>query len=495
MDCAFRVAWWLTDACAGSLSLMINFRERATAVFGLGFVGFVIVGTVAAQSSLPAASVSQIDAAAASVMTATGVPSASVAVVQGGKIAFVKAYGKARLEPVMMAEPGMQYSIGSVSKQFTAALILLLVQDGKVKLDDPVGKYLPELTRANEVTVRQVLSMTSGYQDFWPEDYVMTSMMKPTNPQQILDVWGKKALDFEPGTKWQYSNTNYVIAGRIAEIVPGKPLIEQLQERIFRPLKMTGVFNSDASRLPASDPTGYYQHALGPLRPAPQEGTGWMFAAGELAMPASDLALWNISLMNRALLAPASYDEMFREVKLKDGSGTHYGLGVFVGEQSGHPAVWHSGEVSGFVSQNTVFPDDKVAVTVLTNEDASSAAGALAQKIESVLLGGAEGSSESAAAEERALKIFSGLQEGRIDRSQLTAFCDAYFTTEAVQDFATSLKPLGTPSSFKQVVEEQRGGMTFRVFKVGFAGKQVRVTTYEEPDGKFEQYLVIPAGG
>jgi D-alanyl-D-alanine carboxypeptidase len=491
--CAVREHWWLIDGYAGNLSIMMNLKVRAAVVFGSGCV---MVGTMVAQSSLPAASASQIDAAAASVMSATGVPSASVAVVQGGKIAFVKAYGKARLEPVMLAEPGMQYSIGSVSKQFTAALILLLVQDGKVKLDDPVGKYLPELTRANEVTVRQVLSMTSGYQDFWPEDYVMTSMMKPTDPQHILDVWGKKALDFEPGTKWQYSNTNYVIAGRIAEIVGGTPLIEQLQERIFRPLKMTGVLNSDASRLPESDPTGYYQHALGPLRPAPQEGAGWMFAAGELAMPASDLALWNISLMNRALLAPTSYEEMFHEVKLKDGSGTHYGLGVFVGVQDGHRTVSHSGEVSGFVSQNVVFPDDKVAVTVLTNEDASNAAGVLARKIESVVLGGTEGSTtaSTAAAEKRALEVFIGLQEGKIDRSQLTAFCDAYFTAEAVQDFATSLKPLGAPSSFKQVAEEQRGGMTFRVFNVGFGGKQVRVTTYEEPDGKLEQYLVIPVG-
>ncbi len=471
----------------------MNFKVRAAVVFGSGCV---MVGTMVAQSSLPAATASQIDAAAASVMTTTGVPSASVAVVQGGKIAFVKAYGKARLEPVMMAEPGMQYSIGSVSKQFTAALILLLAQDGKVKLDDPVGKYLPGLTRANEVTVRQVLSMTSGYQDFWPEDYVMTSMMKPTNPQQILDVWGKKPLDFEPGTKWQYSNTNYVIAGRIAEIVGGKPLIEQLQERIFQPLKMTGVFNSDASRLPENDPTGYYQHALGPLRPAPQEGTGWMFAAGELAMPASDLALWNISLMNRTLLAPSSYDEMFHEVKLKDGSGTHYGLGVQVSERAGHRVISHSGEVSGFVSQNSVFPDDKVAITVLTNEDASSAAGALARKIAPLVLEGIPKTSTdtAAAAEKRALDIFTGLQDGKLDRTQLTAFCDAYFTAEAVQDFATSLKPLGTPSSFKQEAEEQRGGMTFRVFMVDFAGKQVRVTTYEEPDGKLEQYLVIPVG-
>ncbi len=452
-----------------------------------------------AQGALPAAMASGIDVAAADVLKATGVPSASVAVVQGGKVAYVKAYGMARLDPAMAAEPGMQYSLGSISKQFTAAVILLLAQDGKLKLDDPVGKYLPGLTRANEVTIRQVLSMTSGYQDFWPEDYVMTSMMKSTNPQQILDVWAKKPLDFEPGTEWQYSNTNYVVAGRIAEIAGGKPLIEQLQERIFKPLKMTEVFNSDASRLPANDPMGYYQHALGPLRPAPKEGQGWMFAAGELAMPASDLALWNISMINRTLLSPASYDVMFTEVKLKDGKGTGYGLGVQVGDRNGHRYIEHGGEVSGFVSENIVFPDDKVAVTVLTNEDASSAAGALGRKIAPLVLGGGSGmgaasAEAAAAAEKRALDIFTGLQEGKLDRSQLTALCDGYFTQEAVEDFASSLKPLGTPTSFKQVSEGKRGGMTFRVFNAGFPGKQVRVTVYEMPDGKLEQYLVIPTG-
>jgi CubicO group peptidase (beta-lactamase class C family) len=450
-----------------------------------------------AQNSLPVATVKGIDAAAAEVLKSTGVPSASVAVVEGGKVAYVKAYGMARLEPPMPAEAGMQYSVGSISKQFTAALILLLQQDGKLKVDDPVGKYLPELTRANEVTIRQVLSMTSGYQDFWPEDYVMTSMMKPTNPQGILDVWGKKPLDFEPGTEWQYSNTNYVIAGRISEIVGGKPLIEQLQERIFKPLKMAGVLNSDASRLPATDPTGYYQHALGPLRPAPLEGQGWMFAAGELAMPASDLALWNISLMDRTLLSQASYDEMFAEVKLKNGKGTDYGLGVQVGVREGHKYVSHSGEVSGFVAQNVVYVDDKAAVTVLTNEDASSAAGALARKIAPLVLGGtaaAASAEDTAAAEKRALAIFTGLQDGKIDRSQLTELCDAYFTPEAVRDFAMSLKPLGTPTSFTQVVEEKRGGMRFRAFDATFPTKKVRVTVYEMPDGKLEQYLVIPTG-
>jgi D-alanyl-D-alanine carboxypeptidase len=477
----------------GRLASMVNLR---IGVVGLGWA--LAAGVASAQSLLPAAIAQQVDAAAADVLKSTGVPSASVAVVQGGKVAYVKAYGDARLTPPMEASATMQYSIGSISKQFTATMILLLVEDGKMTLDDSVTKYLPKLTRASEVTVRQVLSMTSGYQDFWPEDYVMTSMMKPTTPEQILEVWGRKPLDFEPGTQWQYSNTNYVIAGRIVEIVGGKPLVEQLQERIFRPLKMTGVFNSDASRLPESDPTGYYRHALGPLRPAPQEGMGWMFAAGELAMPASDLALWNISLMNRSLLKPASYDAMFAEVKLKDGKGTGYGLGVQVGQRDGHRYVAHSGEVSGFVSMNVIYPDDKAAVTVLTNEDASSAASALTRKILPLVVGGAAvaptGDAATQVAEDRAKAIFVGLQDGKIDRSQLTSLLDAYFTAEAVNDFATSLKPLGAPTSFKQVQEEKRGGMVFRVFQAEFPGRKVEVTTYEEPDGKLEQFLVMAPG-
>ena len=464
--------------------------------------GFVFPVTLSAQAvdAIDADLRGRIDRIAAQVLAQTGVPSASVAVVQHGKLVYAHAYGDARLaapgEPAIPATSAMRYSIGSISKQFTAAAILLLQQEGKLSIDDPVGKYVSGLTRGSDVTIREILSHTSGYQDYWPEDYVMTTMMVPSTPEHILDVWGKKPLDFEPGTEWQYSNTNYVIAGRIAEIVVGKPLMKQLRERIFGPLGMTGVFNSDASRLPETDPTGYYRHALGPLRPAPAEGAGWMFAAGELAMPARDLALWNISLMNRTLLSKASYDAMFAEVKLKDGKGSGYGLGVDVGERNGHRFIAHSGEVSGFVAQNVVYPDDKVAVTVLTNEDASSAAGALAQRIAPLVLATASEEDPVAvkAAEARALKIFIGLQHGQLDRSQLTELCSAYFTPEAMEDFESSLKPLGVPKSFTQALSEMRGGMRFRVFRADFGGSQLRVTVYEEPDGKLEQYLVIPPG-
>src|SRR5580692_10315416 len=183
---------------------------------------------------------SRVDRIAQQVLDQTGVPSASVAVLQHGKLVYTHAYGSARLatatSPAIPATPAMRYSIGSISKQFTAAAILLLQEEGKLTLDDPVGKYVPGLTQGDVVTIRQILSHTSGYQDYWPEDYVMTPMLAAESSQQILDTWAKKPLNFEPGTQWQYSNTNYVIAGRIVEQITGHPLMDFLSARIFRPL-------------------------------------------------------------------------------------------------------------------------------------------------------------------------------------------------------------------------------------------------------------------
>jgi D-alanyl-D-alanine carboxypeptidase len=435
---------------------------------------------------------SRIDRIAAQVLSQTGVPSASIAVVQHGKLVYTQAYGSSRLatdtSPAVAATPDMRYSIGSISKQFTAAAILMLREQGKLSLDDPVGKYISDLTRANHVTIRQILSHTSGYQDYWPEDYVMTPMLQPTTSQQILDTWAQKPLDFEPGTEWQYSNTNYVIAGRIVEIVSGQTLFDFITQRIFRPLGMTSVWNSDESKLTQADATAYYRHALGPLRPAPKEGRGWMFATGELAMTAHDLALWDESLLSRSLLKPESYKEMFTEVRLKNGDGTHYGLGVEVRDRDGHRSIEHSGEVSGFVSDNEVLIDDNAAVAVLTNQDAIGAASQIARFVAPLVAG-----FPFSAPEQQALTIYRGLQQGRVDRSLLAPNLSDYFTPQAIADFQSSLAPLGEPLSLRQTHEELRGGMTFRVFQVAYPDRKLELTTYTYPDGKLEQYLIAPA--
>jgi CubicO group peptidase (beta-lactamase class C family) len=435
---------------------------------------------------------SRVDRIAQQVLEQTGVPSASVAVVQHGKLVYTHAYGSARLAtataPAIPATPEMRYSIGSISKQFTAAAILLLQEEGKLSLDDPLDKYVTGLTRGNEVTIRQILSHTSGYQDYWPEDYVMTPMLHAESAQQILDTWANKPLDFEPGTQWQYSNTNYVIAGRIVEAVTGHPLMDFLTSRIFRPLGMQSVWNSDETKLTEADATAYYRHALGPLRVAPKEGRGWMFAAGELAMTAHDLALWDESLIAQSILKPESYKQMFTEVKLKDGKGTHYGLGVEVIDRSGHRSIEHSGEVSGFVSDNEVLVDDGVAVAVLTNQDAVSAAITIARLAAPVIL-----AAPATPAETQALAIYRDLQQGRIDRTLLAPNLSDYFTPEALADFRDSLAPLGEPLTFHQTREELRGGMTFHAFQIVYPGKHLTLTTYTYPGGKLEQYLIAPA--
>ena len=456
------------------------------------FLAFTFVGLATseanAQAQLPRDVIEKIDKLATDTLARTGVPSASIAVVKDGQIAYVKTYGDAKLAPKTPATSQMRYSIGSISKQFTATAILLLQEQRKLSLDDKVGKYLPDLTRANEVTVRQLLSHTSGYQDYWPQDYVMLPMLRATTAQKIMDTWAKKPLDFEPGTKWQYSNTNYVIAGAIIEKVARMPLLQFLQQKVFTPLGMTSVTDIDQARLTESDPTGYLRYALGPLRLAPKEGKGWLFAAGELAMTAADLAKWDISIIDQKLMKPASYLEFGREVVLKNGVGTQYALGMNVTSQGGRRALSHGGEVSGFTAQNIVLPDDRVAVVVLTNQDAASAAGPIASGIPPLLF--ATNDPTTAAKLDQAKKIFEGLQQGRIDRSLFTANANAYFSEQALADFKSSLGPLGKPVSFVQTSQSLRGGMVGRVYVIRFAQKTIRAWTYEMPDGKLEQFQV-----
>jgi CubicO group peptidase (beta-lactamase class C family) len=429
-----------------------------------------------------------VDSIVRSVLQSTGVPSASVAVVQDGRLAYAQAYGAAQLEPAVAARSDMRYSVGSISKQFAAAAILLLQQEGKLSLDDPVSRFVPDATRAREVTIRQILSHTSGYQDYWPQDYVPPFMLDSVSAADILSRWAKKPLDFEPGTRWQYSNTNYVMAGLIVERASGMPFIQFLRTRIFAPLDMQSVVNIDLGRLPQSDPTGYMRYALGPLHPAPKEGKGWLFAAGELAMTATDLAKWDIALINHAVLSPAATRDMETEVLLRNGTATGYGLGVGVGMNGERRVISHGGEVSGFTASNMVYPDDRAAVIVLTNQDAVSAAGSIAQRIGGVLFTAED--ANTAGRTDRARTIFEGLQHGTIDRSLFTADGNAYFSDQAVADFASSLGPLGAPQSFFQVAQQLRGGMILRVYRATFAQRALRVWTFELPDGMLEQYQV-----
>jgi D-alanyl-D-alanine carboxypeptidase len=460
-------------------------------VAGASLIAYV--GSVQGQMPAPVdtALARQVDVITNQVLQSTGVPSASVAVVKNGRLVYASAYGAAKLDPGVPATPDLRYAIGSISKQFTAVAVLLLQQDGKLRLDDPVSRFIPGLTRGNEVTVRQLLSHTSGYQDFWPQDYVMPGMLQATTPQAIADAWAKKPLDFDPGSRWQYSNTNYTLAGMVVEKASGMPFFQFVRSRILVPAGLTSAADFDASPK-AANTTGYVRYGLGPLRPAPDAGSGWMWAAGELAMTAKDLATWDINLIRHGLLSPASYRELQREVVLNNGAGTGYALGLDVGMQGGRFMLEHSGEVSGFTAENMVFPDDSAAIVVLTNQDAAPASGAIANQIATALFATDDKLAASRTAQARA--IFDGLQRGTVDRSLFTSNANAYFSDQALKDFQSSLAPLGTPTGFVQTRQSLRGGMTGRSYRVTFPNRVLRVWTFEMPDGKLEQYQVAPIG-
>ena len=315
----------------------------------------------------------------------TGVPSASIAIVENNRVVYAHAFGLANVTPPKPATADIAYPIGSISKQFTANAILLLQQRGKLSIDDPVAKYFPNFTRANEVTLRNLMTMTSGYEDFAPQDYIIPAWREATDPLTNATKWATKPLDFTPGTDWQYSNTNYVILGLIVQKVSGQPLMQFIRENVLDPLHLEGVFNTYTER-EKLEVTGYVSNALAPVRVLPLEGNGWYFGDGDLAMPASTLAAWDIGIIEQKLLSPASYKLFETPFVLANGESSHYGLGTFVCDRNGHRELEHSGEVGGYVSENIVFPDDGIAIVVLTNQVASGAASTIGNGIARELL-------------------------------------------------------------------------------------------------------------
>ena len=460
---------------------------------GLVTISLAVVATAAGAQPLSTTDRAAIDAGVKAVLDATGAPSASVAIVRGGEIVYENAYGVARITPETAARPEMRYAIGSVSKQFTATAILLLQEDGKLSLDDTVAKWFPQLTRATDISVRQLLSMTSGYQDYWPQDYVFMDMQRPAPAREIMQRWAGKDLDFAPGSQWQYSNTNYVIAAAIVERVSGVRFMDFLAQRIFRPLKMTSVGDFDAGPLGANDAEALLRHALGPFRPAPKEAAGWLFGAGQLAMTAHDLAVWNIAVMNRSLLKRESYQAQQTVMLLDAGNATNYGLGVNVATVGGRRRISHGGAVSGYTTTSQIFPDDRTSIVVFTNiyPGAAGAPGMMAERIARVLFAPPAVNANSLA---QAKRIYDGLVRGTINRALFTPSANAFFTADVLSDYARSLGPLGAPTEFVAGGEGLRGGMIIRSYRIRAGEVLLELTTMTLPDGKIDQYIIARAG-
>lgn len=323
-------------------------------------------------------------------------PGASVVVVRDGAVVFRKSYGVADLEERVAATPATNYRLASVTKQFTAASILLLAERGALSVDDPIRRFLPELPPyADAITIRHLLTHTSGLVDY--EDVIPAGTAKQLRDFDVLElVAQQRATLFPPGTKYQYSNSGYALLAMIVQRASGKTFARFLEENIFSPLRMnatvafeegiSGVANrafghSRAGAAASNDwegPSPSRHAAIADRQPrAPVAGwtrtdlslTSAVLGDGGIYSSADDLVLWLRSLDEATILSRSSLDLAFKPWLETGTPGVRYGFGWRIGEHRGMRTIWHTGETIGFRNAVIRFPDQHLAVILLTNRN------------------------------------------------------------------------------------------------------------------------------
>jgi D-alanyl-D-alanine carboxypeptidase len=311
------------------------------------------------------------------------IPGAAIAVVKNGKIVKKQGYGTANVELNVPVTVDSVFEIGSVSKQMTAAAIMLLVEEGKVNLDEKISKYLPGTPATwKSVAVRNLLTHTSGIKSYTGIDEGF-ELSKHLTRDEFIKLLGTYPLDFETGSRYSYSNSGYNLLGFIIEAASGKSYWDFMRERIFKPLGMTQTFDRDPKYIVKNRVTGY---ALdnGTLTGRDYNLTD-LFSAGAIISTVGDLAKWDAAWRGDTLLKKESKRQAWTPFILNDGKPNPYGFGWSVGAFRGHKLISHSGSTAGFSSQISRYVDDDLSIIVLTNLS-DAFAGTLAQGIAKIYL-------------------------------------------------------------------------------------------------------------
>jgi D-alanyl-D-alanine carboxypeptidase len=342
---------------------------------------------VARAAHRPAAAVVRrtVDSLARAFLAAGEAPGVSIVVIRGRDTLVNQGYGLADVENDVPATPHTVYRIGSITKQFTSSAVMQLVEAGRVRLDDSIGSYLPNLPpRWRPVTVRQLLNHTSGipsYTDIGPRWLKRIGETMP--PDTLVALTASDTFNFQPGSSWRYNNTGYVILGMLLEKVTGKPYGQYLEERLFKPLGLTETMYCDNARIIPHRAQGYAKAASG-WRNAALIDMSQPFSAGALCSSALDLAHWNEMLGSGRVVSAASYREMTTPAGAA--APRHYGFGLGHDSLAGHRVIQHGGGIPGFSTMNAWFPDDSLSVTILPNAE-SARPDRLSNKVARVALG------------------------------------------------------------------------------------------------------------
>src|SRR5881394_773771 len=312
----------------------------------------------------------------------------SVAVAREGRLILARGYGMANVEHSVAVTPETVFHIASISKNILAAVVLQLVDEGKLRLDDDVTKYVPEApTGGHHVTVRQLLDHTSGIYSFTSLPDAAENERRDLTHEQVLGLIKDKPLDFEPGTRWRYDNSAFYLAGMVVERVTKQEYGAYVREHVFNPLGMSSAFLCHARMVVPHLASGYEVEG-GVLVNAAFVSWKLPFAAGAVCATASDLLKWEAALDTGRVLTPSSLALMRTPTTLADGTKIDYGLGTRLGSLDGHRVLGHTGSGGGFRNVFESFPDDHLTIVILINtEDGSPPPVVMASEIAGAALG------------------------------------------------------------------------------------------------------------
>ena len=342
-----------------------GFRNQLTKILLPSLIALLLISPALAQTPDP------VDAYIHSEMQRQHIPGLSLLVARDGKTVRAQGYGLANVELQVPVKPETIFQSGSVGKQFTATAVMMLVEEGKIKLDDPLTNYIKDAPAAwSQVTIRELLSHTAGFTDY-PKDF---DFRKDYTEADELKIVESLPLAYAPGTKWAYSNLGYLTLGIVIHRVTGKFYGDFLQERIFQPLGMTTTrIISEADIIP--NRAAGYRLVKGELK-----NQDWVSpvlnttADGSLYFSILDLAKWDAALYTKKLLHRSSLDEMWTPAKFKNGqpNSDHYGFGWFILTKDGRRVLDHSGAWQGFETHISRYVDDRLTVVILSNLDGAS---------------------------------------------------------------------------------------------------------------------------
>ncbi|MCI0392650.1 MAG: beta-lactamase family protein [Acidobacteria bacterium] len=299
-------------------------------------------------------------------------PGAAVIVVKDGKVVLRKGYGLANVELGVPIEPDMVFRIGSVTKQFTAVSILMLMEQGKLSLTDEITRFLPDYpTQGHKITIEHLLIHTSGIKSYTSLPEWRPQWRKDVTLKEMIDVFKDKPMEFTPGERWNYNNSAYVLLGAIIEKSSGQSYADFVEKNIFAPLGMKRSFYDNTSRIIPRRASGYTKGKDGYLN-CDYLSMTWPHAAGALVSTVDDLALWDAALYTGKVVKQDSLKRAWAPYPIKDGRSTKYGYGWAISSVEGHRSIEHGGGINGFTCTSVRLPDDRVYVAVLTNRDSGT---------------------------------------------------------------------------------------------------------------------------